>query len=173
MCKGYMRLYLYKIQSGVTFYLQNIHTYCYIHTAEVTIDGYQNCSMTCWCYCNATGLPDMSWQTCVTMKHFPHSWPFVRGIHRFPIYKEPVIRRFGVFFVVSLNKQSGCWWFESQWLSCDVIAMTIITPPTADVSLFSANQVWHSPTPLFPNWFPWSDYTNYSDILSSDWIPFY
>ena len=107
MCKGYMRLYLYKIQSGVTFYLQNIHTYCYIHTAEVTIDGYQNCSMTCWCYCNATGLPDMSRPTCVTMKHFPHSWPFVRGIHRFPIYKEPVIRSFGVFFVVSLNKQSG------------------------------------------------------------------
>ena len=39
----------------------------------------------------------------------------------------PVVWRFNVFFVVSQNKllkkQSGCWWFEMPWRSCDVTVM--------------------------------------------------
>ena len=50
---------------------------------------------------------------------------FVRNIHWSPVdptHKEPIMLSFGVFFVVTiklLNKQSGCWWFEATWCSCD------------------------------------------------------
>ena len=53
-------------------------------------------------------------------KHFPRYWPFVRGIHRWPVnspHKGPVTRSFDVFFDMWLNKhlskQSWGWWFET------------------------------------------------------------
>ena len=49
-------------------------------------------------------------------KHFPHYWPFVRGIHRSPA-QRPVTRSFDIFFHLRLNKrlskQSWGWWFET------------------------------------------------------------
>ena len=55
----------------------------------------------------------------IKWKHFPHYWPFVRGINRAPVnspHKRPVTRSFDVFFDVCLNKrlgkQSWGWWFE-------------------------------------------------------------
>ena len=46
-------------------------------------------------------------------KHFPHYWPFVRGIPS----QRPVTRSFDVFFDLRLNKrfsrQSWGWWFET------------------------------------------------------------
>ena len=59
----------------------------------------------------------------IKWKHFPRYWPFVRGIHRWP-----VTRSFDVFFDLHLNKrlskQSRRWWFETPprplWRHCDV-----------------------------------------------------
>ena len=58
----------------------------------------------------------------IKWKHFPHYWPFVRGIHRSPVNspQRPVMRSFDVFFDLHLNKRlskwSWDWWFET--LSC-------------------------------------------------------
>ena len=44
----------------------------------------------------------------IKWKHFPRCWPFVRGIHRSPVYsphKRPVTRSFLVFFDLRLNKR--------------------------------------------------------------------
>ena len=38
-------------------------------------------------------------------------------------HKGPVMRNFDVFFVVSLDKESRRWWFETLWRSCDVTVM--------------------------------------------------
>ena len=35
----------------------------------------------------------------------------------------PVMWSFDDFFVVSLNKQSSCWWFKMPWCSCDITVM--------------------------------------------------
>ena len=49
----------------------------------------------------------------IKWKHFPHYWPFVRGI-----YQSPVTRSFDVYFDLPpkkrLSKQSWGWWFETQ-----------------------------------------------------------
>ena len=54
-------------------------------------------------------------------KHFLHYWPFVRGIHRWPVnspHKGRGTRSFDVFFDLRLNKwlskQWWCWWFETK-----------------------------------------------------------
>ena len=48
----------------------------------------------------------------IKWKHFPCYWPFVRGIHRYP-----VTRSFDVFFDLQPNKrfskQWWVWWFET------------------------------------------------------------
>ena len=50
----------------------------------------------------------------IKWKHFPHYWPFVRGIHR---SQRPVTRSFDVFFDLRMNKrlskQLRCSWFET------------------------------------------------------------
>ena len=49
-----------------------------------------------------------SWQE--TLSSLPDYWPFVRGIHRCPVdspHKWPVIGRFDVLFVVTLNNLLG------------------------------------------------------------------
>ena len=67
----------------------------------------------------------------IKWKHFPRYWPFVRGIHRFPVispHKRPVTRSVDVFFDLRLNKrlrkQSRGWWFETLlrplWRHCNV-----------------------------------------------------
>ena len=61
----------------------------------------------------------------IQWKHFPHYWPFVRGIHRSP--QRPVTRSFDVFIDLHLNKrlckQSWGWWFKtplrSLWRHCN------------------------------------------------------
>ena len=61
----------------------------------------------------------------MTWKHFPHYWPFVRGIHLsggFP-HKGPVMQSFVIFFVTKsvfprnklLNRQSNWWQYEMPW----------------------------------------------------------
>ena len=56
--------------------------------------------------------------------------PFMRGIRWAQVdslHKWPEIRIFEVSFLVGLNillnKQSSCWWFETQWRSSDAIIM--------------------------------------------------
>ena len=58
----------------------------------------------------------------IKWEHFPHYWPFVRGIHRSipansPHKGRPVSRSFDVFFDPHpnkrLSKQWWCWWFET------------------------------------------------------------
>ena len=67
----------------------------------------------------------------IKRKHFPRYWPFVRGIHRWPVNtptpKRPVTRRFDAFFDLRLNKRlskkSRCRWFvtssRSLWCHCN------------------------------------------------------
>ena len=68
----------------------------------------------------------------IKWKHFPHYWPFVRGIHQSPLdspHKRPVKRSFDVLFDLCLNTQlsklSRCWWFEmpscSFWRHCNAL----------------------------------------------------
>ena len=61
----------------------------------------------------------------IKWKHFPHYWPFVRGIHRSPVNSPNKGQWRGaldVFF--DLSKQSWGWWFEtpsdSLWRHCNV-----------------------------------------------------
>ena len=79
------------------------------------------------------GCPIFKWVavTCwhddvIQWKHFPHYWPFMRGIHP-PVISEfpsqrPVTQSFDVFFDQHLNKrlgkQSRRRWFEKQ--SCSI-----------------------------------------------------
>ena len=59
----------------------------------------------------------------IKRKHYPSYWPFVRGIHRWPVTQS-----FGVFFDLHLNKrlskQWWGWWFETPshllWHHCNV-----------------------------------------------------
>ena len=66
----------------------------------------------------------------IKWKHFPHYWPFVRGIQRSPVnspHKCPVTLSLDVFFDLGLNKrsskQSRGWWFETPsrpwWRHCN------------------------------------------------------
>ena len=65
----------------------------------------------------------------IKWKHFPHNWPFVRGIHRsrWIPHTRPVTRSFDVSFDLRLNKrlrkQPWGWWFEmppcSLWRHCN------------------------------------------------------
>ena len=96
----------------------------------------------------------------MTWKRFLHYWPFVRGIHRWPVdshHKGPVMRSFGVSFNVSLNKllnkQSRGRWIEKSWLSFDVTVMCSITP---DWCWYQANTEGMGSIPaqvlLWPSW---------------------
>ena len=55
----------------------------------------------------------------IKWQHFPRYWPFVRGIHRWPVNSphKGQWRRALMFFYLRLNKQlskqSWCWWFET------------------------------------------------------------
>ena len=59
-----------------------------------------------------------------TLKHYPHCWSFVRGIHRSPVdspHKGPLMLMFNIFFVPSItdeHTQSSFRWLETPWLSC-------------------------------------------------------
>ena len=68
----------------------------------------------------------------IKWKHFPWYWPFVKGIHRWPVTGElpaqwPMTRSFDVFFDLRpnkwLSKQWRRWWFEtpsrSLWCQCN------------------------------------------------------
>ena len=65
----------------------------------------------------------------IKWKHFPHYWPFVRGIHRSP--QRLVTWSFDILFHLRLNKrlskQSKGWWFEtpsrSLWRHCNEYCM--------------------------------------------------
>ena len=55
----------------------------------------------------------------IKWKHFPRYWPFVRGIHRWPISDKGQWRRALIFFFdlrlnKRFNKQWWDWWFEMQ-----------------------------------------------------------
>ena len=55
----------------------------------------------------------------LTWMYVPNYWPFVRGIHQWLVdspHKGPVIQIFDVLFVVKLNKQLNCYWFEMPQL---------------------------------------------------------
>ena len=78
-----------------------------------------------------SGHQTSAWHDCVIKwKHFPHYWPFVRGIHRVPgefPAQRPVTRSFDVYFDLCLNKrlskQWWGWWFETLlcplWRHCN------------------------------------------------------
>ena len=71
-------------------------------------------------------------------KHFPHYWPFVRGIHWWIPAQRPVTRSFDVFFDLHLNKclskQSWGWWFEMPscplWRHLNEISNTSVSMMT-------------------------------------------
>ena len=55
----------------------------------------------------------------ITTLDFPRYWPFVRGIHRWPVncnhkgqWRRALIFRFNPRLNKQLKKQPRCWWFE-------------------------------------------------------------
>ena len=65
----------------------------------------------------------------IKWKHFPRHWPFVRGIHRWPVnspqkgrWREALMFSLIYAWTKHLSKQSGCRWFEtpsrSLWRQC-------------------------------------------------------
>ena len=72
----------------------------------------------------------------IKWKNFPRYWPFVRGIHRWPVKSPHKGQWRGVlmFFFLHLNKrlckQSWDWWFETPsrplWRHCNDIAKGFI-----------------------------------------------
>ena len=78
----------------------------------------------------------------IKWKHFPHYWPFVRGIHRSPV-NSPHKGQWGgalMFFYLRLNKrlskQLWAWCFQSPWCSLwrhynvYYIASLLLPPPS-------------------------------------------
>ena len=66
----------------------------------------------------------------MTWEHFQHYFPFVRGTHWSPVHshhKGSVICSYGDLLGVSLNNmlnnQTRCRWFETPWLSCNIMVM--------------------------------------------------
>ena len=52
----------------------------------------------------------------IKWKHFPHYWPFVRGIHRSPVNSPHKGQWRGALMfslICALSKQSCGWWFET------------------------------------------------------------
>ena len=56
----------------------------------------------------------------IKRKHYPRCWPFVRGIHRFPVnsphkgqWREALIFLFDLCPNKRLSKQRWCWWIET------------------------------------------------------------
>ena len=71
----------------------------------------------------------------IKWKHFPRYWPFVRGIHRFPVnsphkdqWREALVFFFDLRQNERLSKKSWGWWFETPsrplWRHCNVV-MTV------------------------------------------------
>ena len=71
----------------------------------------------------------------IKWKHFPRYWPFVRGIHRFPVNSPHKGQWRGAFtfpLICTLNKrlskQSAGWWFETLshplWRHCNVLGLS-------------------------------------------------
>ena len=65
-------------------------------------------------------VPCVTHDDVIKWKHFPRNWPFVRGIHRFPVnspHKDQWRGALMFFFYLCLNKrlskQSWGWWFET------------------------------------------------------------
>ena len=125
------------VTSGLTSYAYYGHTSnwlmldIYLSTLEVTSNKL--------CIAQIDAVVPKIWypQGCISKKyrnngdimawnHFPHYWPFVRGIHQSPVaspYKGPVMRTFGVSFVAGFNKllskQKSCQWYELPWCHCN------------------------------------------------------
>ena len=76
----------------------------------------------------------------IKWKHFPRCWPFVRGIHRSPVYSPHKGQWHGALMNKRLSKQSWGWWFET--LSCplwrhrnDIVPSEGITESEYDLGL--------------------------------------
>ena len=91
----------------------------------------------------------------IKWKHFPHYWPFVRGIHHSPVnspHKGQWCRALFFSFDVRLNqtlsKQWKRWWFEisshSLWCHCNV--------PSANRQGRDKNISWHQPSHINSLW---------------------
>ena len=58
----------------------------------------------------------------MTWKHWPHYWPFVKGINRWPVnfsWKRSGYGGVVIFFIILVLD----WWYYTPWLSCEVTTM--------------------------------------------------
>ena len=106
-----------------TNYLVNfLHVYRYLTLC--------NCCISCFYQAGIGYVHD----DVIKLKHFPRYWPFVRGIHRWPVnspHKGQCLRSFDVLFDLRLNerlsKQSWDWWLEtssrSLWRHCNDLTL--------------------------------------------------
>ena len=89
-----------------------------------------------WSYCSLA--LSHRYDDVVKWKHFPHYWPFLRGIHRSLVnspHKGQWRKALMFFFYLHLNKrlskQSRRWWFEmpsrSLWCHCN-IPLWVLSP---------------------------------------------
>ena len=82
--------------------------------------------------CDPSPKSEIEHDDVIKWKHFPHNWPFVRGIHRSPVKNSPHKGRWCRALMFSwicvwkkktLSKQPWGWWFETPshplWRHCN------------------------------------------------------
>ena len=95
----------------------------------------------------------------IKWKYFPRYWPFVRGIHRWPVNSPHKGQWRGawmfslIFAWIKLSKQRWGWWFETpsrpSWRHCDDIIMTSWHGNTLRITgpFFVGNHRWQVGSP--------------------------
>ena len=84
-----------------------------------TINVFSGCDMGSW------------HEDIMTWKHFPHYWPFVRGIMSPVVPPSQRDSNVELWFFSDicldkwLNKQWNCQWFEMPWYLCDVTVVDL------------------------------------------------
>ena len=93
------------------------------------------------------------------IKHFPHFWPSVRGIHRWIQLTKDQWRRVGRFLWCCrnelLDKHYSCRWFEMPWRSAIMCLVTIMTTQFYISILYCSGLLyyhWDNRWPLLLAW---------------------
>ena len=112
----------------------------------------------------------------IKWKHFPHYWPFVRGIHRSQVnspHKSQWRRALMVFFYLRLSKrlsiQSWGWWFEtlshSLWRHCNGYRQNYVFNKQLSYDYFASFIIITFQRRRFQNYRPTSSQTMPDDDL--------
>ena len=108
------------------------------------------------------------------------NWPFVRGIHRWPVdspHKGPAIWNLCVYYVVSLNKllnrrQPSCQWFEVPWSPCGITCnakCTLLNPHSKKQPYSQQGRCHLTLGPL--TFADWTRTSLWLQVYCTKWVP--